>query len=81
MNVEPPLGFCELLLSSNLEWKLLGPLPVPKAELPVTEAGGKPAGVKELLARGGGPAGVVEGCGWSEFLDLDCSGVDGVLDE
>ena len=39
--------------------------------------------MNELVDLGGGPAGVVEGCGWSEFLlpYFDCSGVEGVLEE
>ena len=36
------------------------PLPDPSCELPKTDEGGGPAGVKDL-AEGGGPAGVVEG--------------------
>ena len=35
--------------------------PVPGRELPKTEGGGGPAGVKEAADEGGGPAGVVEG--------------------
>ena len=32
----------------------------PPCELPNTDDGGRPAGVKELVEDGGGPAGVVE---------------------
>ncbi len=51
-------------------------------ELPKTEDGGGPAGVKEPVEEGGGPAGVVEGFAPKEkpLLDL-LSGVEGGLEE
>jgi len=59
---------------------------LPNIELPRSDGGGGPAGVKEPDDDGGGPAGVVEGFeppkekGFFPLLDL-LSGVDGRLDE
>lgn len=62
-------------------------------ELPKSDDGGGPAGVKERADEGGGPAGVVEGFGANALLKLKPSfpplfepcrppgGVDGGLEE
>lgn len=60
-------------------------LVAPKLELPNTEEGGAPAGVKDAAEEGGGPAGVVEGLfeapNENALFDF-LSGVDGAgLDE
>ena len=67
---------CVLALKSDLA--------VPSWELPNTVEVGKPAGVNEFVAEGGGPAGVVEGLSARLKVDLGrwlLPGVEGGLEE